>query len=353
MFINENFMHRCIELAVHGAGNVAPNPMVGAVIEHDGMIIGEGYHRRFGGAHAEVNAINAVRDEQLLKDATMYVNLEPCSHYGKTPPCAELIMSKRIPRVVIACGDPFPEVSGRGVRMLRDAGVEVVTGVLEKEALWLNRYFMTAHTLRRPYVILKWAQSEDGFIDRKRDCFVPRNDDKRGTNDGKAYKFSTPLTRMMVHKLRSEVQAIMVGTNTAILDNPSLTVHHWVGRSPLRVVIDRHLRIPKGHKIFSDGEETLLFTSETIEEILATLYDRGIYSLLVEGGAALHRSFYEKGLWDEIAIETTPVTLHDGVKALNISQNADMQLSEIQQVPYFEKKRETSAEMKIFIRKTE
>ena len=219
MEISEKYMSRCLDLAKNGLGNVAPNPMVGAVIVRDGVIIGEGYHRCYGASHAEVNAIAAVRDEALLRDSTMYVNLEPCTHYGKTPPCAELIIVKKIPRVVIACPDPFPEIAGRGINRLREAGVAVVAGVMEREATALNRFFMCLHKKRRPYVILKWAQSEDGFLDRKR-------------TDGSTapVMLSTPVTRMLVHKLRSEVQAIMIGTNTAILDNPSLTVRYWAGR---------------------------------------------------------------------------------------------------------------------------
>jgi len=394
-------MARCIELAAHGAGSVAPNPMVGAVLVYDGQIIGEGYHRCYGGAHAEVNAINAVRDEQLLRRSTLYVSLEPCSHYGKTPPCAELLIRKGIPRVVVACADPFPEVSGRGIRMLREAGAEVIVGVLEKEALWLNRYFITAQTKRRPYVILKWAQSADGFIDRRRalpedcfvphdderDCFVPRNDGveagggviANAVKQSRPVKLSSSLTRMEVHKLRSEVQAIMVGTRTALLDNPSLTVHHWAGRSPLRVVIDRHGRIPQSFRLFdgkskgaivTGSQPTLVFTSDEIyksrdafvtnnvkkaeddveyetaanlEEILTILYERKIYSLLVEGGAMLHQSFFDAGLWDELAIETAPVMLHDGVAALDIRNAKNLNLYENKRVPSFLKEGESAS----------
>ena len=231
--VEEKYMARCIELAKGGRGNVSPNPMVGAVVVHKGRIIGEGFHRKCGEAHAEVNAIASVKDESLLKDSTIYVSLEPCSHYGKTPPCAELIIRKGIPRVVVGCLDPFPEVSGRGVRMLREAGVEVVTGVMEEEARALNKAFMTLQTKGRPYIILKWAQSEDGFIDRLRtDVSEP------------VTVLSSPETSRLVHKLRSEVAAIMVGTRTALLDNPSLNVRHWSGNSPVRVVLDRRLVIP-------------------------------------------------------------------------------------------------------------
>jgi len=353
----ELYMLRCIELASYGAGNVAPNPMVGAVIVHNDIIIGEGWHKKFGEDHAEVNAIKAIGDKRLLHDSTLYVNLEPCSHYGKTPPCAEMIINKHIPRVVIACTDPFPEVAGKGIKMLREAGIDVVTGVLEKEAMWLNRYFITTQIKKRPYIILKWAQSMDRFIDRKRNYTEQKTDSSstsRNDNSsiGKPYKFSTTLTRMMVHKLRSEVQAIMVGTNTAILDNPSLTVHHWTGKTPLRVVIDNHNRIPKGNKLFTDGEGCILFSSElvsninenssvervkaeSLEEILDELYKRQIQSLLVEGGAILHKTFFKKGLWDEIVVETAPVMLNNGVKALRIPPEIENYPSDIQYIPAF------------------
>jgi diaminohydroxyphosphoribosylaminopyrimidine deaminase/5-amino-6-(5-phosphoribosylamino)uracil reductase len=337
--------------------------MVGAVIVADDTVIGEGFHRRYGEAHAEANAIAAVRDEALLCRSTLYVNLEPCSHYGKTPPCAELIIRKQIPRVVVACTDPNPKVAGRGIDLLRQAGVEVVTGVLEKEAMALNCFFMTAHRRRRPYIILKWAQSEDGFIDRHRKALSE-----------KPVVFSTPLTRMMVHRLRSEVQAILVGTNTALMDNPSLAVRHWTGKSPVRILIDRHGRVPQDYHLLADGQPTFVFTQQAycreagrsldggqpalvftqqeaisgknacnweesnvkyikidedgsqLSEIIGFLYQNNIHSLLVEGGACLHRSFIAENLWDEIIIETAPVRLGDGVGAPDIQDNNDIQL---------------------------
>lgn len=355
-------MSRCLELAKSGVGNVAPNPMVGAVIVRDNVIIGEGYHRCYGAAHAEVNAIASVRDEALLFDSTMYVSLEPCSHYGKTPPCAELIIRRGIPRVVVACSDPFPEIAGRGVKMLRDAGVEVVTGVMEREAIRLNRFFMTLHRKRRPYVILKWAQSEDGFLDRKR------------MDQSKApVLLSTSVTRMMAHKLRSEVQSIMVGTNTATLDNPSLTVRYWAGDSPLRVTIDNHMRIPDNAHLFDGSHPTLIYRKrekviekrtsgsgnmedddfacllpgknkeyKTIEnsasflkEIMTDLYGRNIASLLVEGGAQLHNSFIEEDIWDELIVETAPVKLGEGVPAVDVKGCSGLQLSDIKEIPFF------------------
>ncbi len=325
MDTDEKYMARCLTLAAAGAGMVAPNPMVGAVVVHRGRIIGEGYHRQFGGAHAEVHAIASVRDETLLRDSTLYVNLEPCSHRGKTLPCTELIIRKRIPRVVIACIDPFPAVSGRGVRMLKEAGIDVKTGVLEQKALYLNRFFLTAQTQRRPYIILKWAQSADGFLDRLRtDASVP------------AARLSCATTVRMVHKLRSEVDAIMVGTHTAYLDNPSLTVHHWAGKHPVRVLSDRTLRVPTSASLFDGTVRTLVYnaqksgvegpteylpldlTAPIIPQILQSLHEKRIQSLLVEGGALLHRRFMELGLWDEARIETTPAVLGSGVKAADI-----------------------------------
>lgn len=318
-------MMRCLALAKAGICSVAPNPMVGSVIVHHDRIIGEGYHQRCGEVHAEVNAVSSVKDKYLLRDATLYVNLEPCSHYGKTPPCAEMIIREGIPRVVIGTLDPFPEVSGRGVRMLQDAGIEVVVGVMEEEAKALNRFFLKAYTLQRPYVILKWAQSRDGFIDRIR----------TDASDQPVH-FSTPSSLRSLHKLRSEVSAIMVGTHTVLLDNPSLTVRHWVGNSPVRVVLDRSLRIPVSYHLFDGSVRTLVFTEQiaknrkqieyigidfsepVIPQVLHALFERKLNSLLVEGGATLHRSFFDSGLFDEIRVETAPIILSDGVKAPDV-----------------------------------
>ena len=245
----EKYMRRCIQLAQNGLCNAAPNPMVGAVIVCDGKIIGEGYHVRCGEAHAEVNAIRSVKDPSLLKRSTIYVSLEPCAHYGKTPPCADLIIEKEIPRIVIGCQDPFAKVAGRGIRKLKDAGREVITGVLEDECRSLIRRFITFHTLHRPYITLKWAESADKYIDKNRE-------------DGQPVILSTPLTSMLVHKKRAEHSAIMVGTRTAELDNPSLTVRNWQGRSPVRIVTDRQLRLsPKLH-VFDGNVRTLVFTEK-------------------------------------------------------------------------------------------
>lgn len=338
--VENKYMARCISLARGGAGGVAPNPMVGAVVVHQGEIIGEGYHRKYGEAHAEVNAIASVRDESLLKEATMYVSLEPCSHYGKTPPCAELIIKKQIPRVVIGCLDPFPEVSGRGVRMLREAGVEVVTGVMEKEAWELNRVFMTFQEKRRPYIYLKWAQSADGFMDRL-----------RTDNSSPAVVLSSPETMRRVHRLRADVAAIMVGTQTALLDNPSLTVRHWAGKSPVRVVLDRTLRIPSHYHLFDGTVKTLVFTTvadaisrENVEyvtidfsqpvlpQVMHELYIRKLNSLMVEGGATLLGHFLKEGLWDQMLVETAPVSLESGVKAPDLDRVASLVLTDVKKV---------------------
>jgi len=345
MQVEEKYMMRCLELAQSGRSSVAPNPMVGAVIVHKGQIIGEGFHRQYGCAHAEVNAIDAVQDESLLRDSTLYVNLEPCTHLGKTPPCTTFILQKQIPRVVIGCLDPYPKVAGKGITMLRDAGVEVVTEVMKQEAMELNRFFITAQTKRRPYIILKWAQSRDGYMDRI------RNDASE-----KPVQLSTLATRRLLHKLRAEVSAIMIGTNTAWLDNPFLTVRQWTGNSPVRVFPDRTLRIPPSYHLLDGKVRTLVFVQGTennckgatwvsaqfkdqgsgIEEctdrvnteyieidfsepviprMLDALYERKLYSLLVEGGASLHQSFLNSGLWDELHVETVPIILENGVKA--------------------------------------
>ena len=322
----EKYMRRCIELAKNGLCNVAPNPTVGAVIVCDGRIIGEGYHVRCGEAHAEVNAIRSVKDESLLKRSTIYVSLEPCSHYGKTPPCADLIIEKQIPRIVIGCRDPFSKVAGRGIQKLQNAGREVIVGVLEEECLHLIRRFITFNTLRRPFITLKWAESADRFIDIER-------------IDGNPVLLSSPLTSMLVHKKRAENTAIMVGRRTALLDNPSLTVRNWYGRNPIRIVLDRNLSLPNDLQIFNGEVPTLVFTEKEhpeeksvsyitidfahnpLNQIMKELYQRNIQSLLVEGGSQLLQSFIDNELWDEAYIEKCPKRLYSGVKAPEISNN--------------------------------
>jgi diaminohydroxyphosphoribosylaminopyrimidine deaminase/5-amino-6-(5-phosphoribosylamino)uracil reductase len=322
-------MRRCFELAVRGAGSVAPNPMVGAVIVYDNKIIGEGFHEKYGQAHAEPNAINSVNDSSLLKKSTLYVNLEPCSHIGKTPPCAALIIEKQIPRVVIANGDPNPKVAGRGIRMLQEAGIEVVTGVLEQEGRELNRRFFCFHEKHRPYIILKWAQSSDGFIDKL------RND-----RHSSPVQFSTPETQQLNQQLRTEEAAILVGTHTVLLDNPRLTNRSGMGKNPLRIAIDRNGKIPADFHLLDDSIDTLIFTEKhrentihteflqldfsknIIPQLLAELHRRNILSLVVEGGAKLLQSFISDGLWDEARVETAPIQLQQGVSAPQLAQNS-------------------------------
>ena len=283
MSADELYMHRCLQLALNGEIGAPPNPMVGAVIVCDDRIIGEGFHARCGEAHAEVNAFRSVSgaDEALLPQSTLYVSLEPCAHYGKTPPCAELIIRKGVKRVVVGCGDPFAKVQGRGIQMLRDAGIEVVVGVLEQECRWLNRRFITFHTCHRPYITLKWAQTAEGIIGESCTKLQISNPKFQISN----FKFqrltiSSPATLRHAHHLRATHQAILVGWRTDVMDRPSLTTRHYSGPDPLRIVYDSH--------------------AETIAQLLQRLYEQGVQSLLVEGGAATHRQFLDLGLWDEI-----------------------------------------------------
>lgn len=320
------FMERCLALASCGAGLVAPNPMVGCVIVCDGKIIGEGFHHAFGGPHAEVNAIGSVRDRKLLSLSTLYVSLEPCAHYGKTPPCTELIIREKIPRVVIGMRDPNPEVAGRGEQMLQTAGIQTLTGVMEKECREINRRFITFHEQKRPYVILKWAQTSDGYIDPGR----------VGEPSGQPVWISSPLSRMLVHRQRSLEGAVLVGTTTALMDNPSLTVRDWSGDNPLRLVIDRTARLPKSLHLFDQQGETVVFTGKPAPDegkihfelldfecdlptqILAYLWSRNIQSVIVEGGAVTLSGFIESNRWDESHIYTAPLFFGKGVKAPRI-----------------------------------
>lgn len=323
---DEFFMRRCLQLAALGAGTAAPNPMVGAVVVCDGAIIGEGYHHRCGEAHAEVNAIAAVKNPELLCRSTIYVSLEPCSHYGKTPPCADLIISRKIPNVVVGMIDPFGKVNGNGINKLRAAGCNVKVGVLEDECRELNRAFITFHTKKRPYVILKWAESADGFIDGERSPV--NNRPVWLTNDA---------CRALVHRWRAESGAIMVGYNTALLDNPQLNVRAWSGRDPLRIVTDRALQLPDNLHLFdhsqptwrlntinNDGTENLQnvllpWGDAMLPALMQRLYDAQINQLIVEGGTRLLQSFIDAGLWDEALIFKSPVVLGGGVKAPVIS----------------------------------
>lgn len=297
------YMRRCLQLARCGREGAAPNPMVGAVIVCEGRIIGEGYHRKCGGPHAEVNAVSSVREPGMLPRSTMYVSLEPCAHYGKTPPCADLIIEKRIPRVVVGCMDPFARVNGLGIKKLRDAGMDVHVGVLEAECMRLNRRFMTFHRLHRPWVTLKWAQSADGFVDCKRASGAP------------PVRLSSSYTQVLVHRMRALSKAIMVGTDTVISDNPTLTTRFWPGENPLRLTIDRHGRIPQDAHLLDGSVPTRVYHDKDLCTILTDLHASGVQSLLVEGGPCLLESFLESGLWDEARVEEAPCLLHDGVRA--------------------------------------
>lgn len=301
---DEKYMHRCIQLARNGRQDAPPNPMVGAVIVHDGIIIGEGYHVRCGEGHAEVNAFASVSpaDEALLHESTIYVSLEPCSHYGKTPPCADLIIRKGVRRVVVGCMDPFAKVHGRGVQKLKDAGIDVKVGVCEEECKELNRVFMTFHRLQRPYITLKWAQSADGFIGGL---------DKEGRQQQAA--ISDKFSRIRAHKLRAENQAILVGRNTLDCDHPSLTTRHWYGSDPIRVILTHDKDTCSG--AIAGGT---IVTGGDLHDVIAELHDRGIQSLLVEGGAQVHQQFINAGLWDEAYVEQGSVYIHRGTEAPQI-----------------------------------
>ena len=316
-------MQRCLELARLGAGYVAPNPMVGAVLVHGGRIIGEGYHQLYGKAHAEVNCVAAVKEEDrpLIRDATMYVSLEPCAHFGKTPPCADLIIAQKIPRVVVGCRDPFPEVDGKGIEKLRAAGVEVEVGVLEEECKALNRRFFTFHTRCRPYIVLKWAQSADGKIAAGAGggSRSPKGDSRSRV------LISNDYSNRLVHKWRSEEAAILVGTNTALSDDPALTVRLWTGQDPVRLVIDRELRLPESLRLFDGAVRTIVFNTvrqeempdrnllyyrlskedDLVSQIARALYELKIQSVLVEGGTQLLQSFIDAGYWDEARVITS------------------------------------------------
>jgi diaminohydroxyphosphoribosylaminopyrimidine deaminase/5-amino-6-(5-phosphoribosylamino)uracil reductase len=311
-------MQRCLQLAEMASGYVAPNPLVGAMVVHNGKIIGEGYHEKWGGPHAEVNAIAAVEDQSLLPESTLYVNLEPCCHHGKTPPCTSLILDKKIPKVVIAALDPNPAVAGNGAQILKEHGVEVETGIHQQEAEWLNRFFYTFHQKKRPYVVLKWAQSADGFMGKQ----------------GQKIQISNPLAQRLVHKWRSEISAIMVGSNTALIDNPLLTVRLWAGPNPTRVVLDQSGRLHGDLRMFNKEAKSILIgnnsnlpewvkvfggSTSSVGEVLEVLYNNNLNAVLIEGGATLLSSFIGSGLWDEARVLTSPHFLKTGIMAPNIS----------------------------------
>ncbi len=317
---HESYMHRCLQLARLGLGHVAPNPMVGAVLVHNDLIIGEGYHQQYGQAHAEVNCFDQVAAEHRNKiaDSTLYVSLEPCAHFGKTPPCAHKIVEMGVKRVVVGCTDSFDAVNGKGIEFLKSKGIEVILPVLEEECKEINKHFFTSIAEQRPYITLKWAQSADGFISK----------------NGHQTKISSLETDIWVHQQRASHQAIMVGTNTVLIDNPSLTVRHVKGSNPLRIVLDKNLRLPPHVNIFDDAASTVVINSKVakannhvtylkideadflLETILKTLHQQHIQSILVEGGSTLLNSFLKAGYWDEIIKVTNPsIQLKEGIAA--------------------------------------
>lgn len=315
---HEFFMQRCINLSQTGMGAVAPNPMVGAVLVHEGKIIGEGFHRVYGQAHAEVNCILSVPDtlQSLIPVSTMYVSLEPCAHHGKTPPCADLIITHKIPKVVVGCVDTFSAVAGKGIQRMKDAGIEVITGVLEEACRQVNRRFFTFHEKKRPYIILKWAQSADGFI---------------APPDGRPVRISNTYTDRLVHQWRTREMAIMVGTHTALKDDPKLTARLWPGKQPLRIVVDRTLQIPAHYQLHNAEAPTIFvsedkfdFSQNIIPQLLTRLHADNIQSVIVEGGANLLQQFIAGGMWDEARVITGRHTLGGGLQA-PVLQHASLQ----------------------------
>ncbi|HEX5026056.1 MAG TPA: bifunctional diaminohydroxyphosphoribosylaminopyrimidine deaminase/5-amino-6-(5-phosphoribosylamino)uracil reductase RibD [Agriterribacter sp.] len=330
MTVDESYMLRCIELARLGAGNVAPNPMVGSVLVHNNRIIGEGYHVGYGMPHAEVNCIESVleEDRQLISESTLYVSLEPCAHYGKTPPCADLIIKHGIPEVVVGCRDPFPEVDGKGIAKLESAGVKVKLSLLQEECRLLNKRFFTFHSMHRPYVVLKWAQTGNGFISGP---------------GGSKLQITNVYSNRLVHRWRSEEAAILVGTRTAMMDDPALTNRVWTGKNPVRLVIDRNLKLQPSLQLFNEAAPTIIFNEirntpgiekahisvggrnwyyqvnpgkDTLQQMMDALYKLDIQSVIVEGGAELLQSFIKENIWNEARVFTNETLLvPDGVKA--------------------------------------
>ena len=303
MKIHEKYIKRCIEIAKNGLGTTRPNPMVGSVIVYNQNIIGEGFTSKYGGNHAEVNAIHSVKNKALLKQATLYVTLEPCSHYGKTPPCSDLIVEHNIPNVVIGCIDDNPEVAGKGIKKLMDAGCNVTVGILENECKTLHKRFFTFHNKKRPYIILKWAETNDGFI-------APET-----KKELKPVWITNELSRQLVHKWRGEEQAVLVGTNTVLQDNPSLTVRDWTGENPIRVVLDKKGTLHKRYLVFNNDAQTIVIQDITIDNIFIVLYKNNISSIIIEGGLKTLQSFIDKNKWDEARVFSGNCTFEKGVKA--------------------------------------
>ncbi|MHB8259509.1 MAG: bifunctional diaminohydroxyphosphoribosylaminopyrimidine deaminase/5-amino-6-(5-phosphoribosylamino)uracil reductase RibD [Bacteroidia bacterium] len=326
-------MERALELAEMGLGSVSPNPMVGCVITHNGNMIGEGYHKKYGEAHAEVNAINSVKDKSLLAQSVMYVTLEPCAHTGKTPPCADLIVAHKLKRVVVACIDFNPLVAGKGIEKLRSSGIEVRTGFLREKARKLNKRFFTFHEKKRPYIILKWAQTKDGFTSKHQPFTREEN------------WITNEKSNSLVHTWRAQEDAILVGTTTALLDNPALTVRLVEGKNPMRVLIDKDLKVPISNNIFSEEAETLVFTQkdkpssnyityykidfkqDIITQMLEVLYHKEITSLIIEGGTSTLQRFIDAGLWDEARVFFGNKLFKEGLKAPVLPQsNSNLQM---------------------------
>ncbi|MFB9076985.1 bifunctional diaminohydroxyphosphoribosylaminopyrimidine deaminase/5-amino-6-(5-phosphoribosylamino)uracil reductase RibD [Flavobacterium procerum] len=326
---NEKYIKRCIELAKNGLGTTYPNPMVGSVIVYEDRIIGEGWHKKAGEPHAEVNAVNSVKDKSLLKKATIYVSLEPCSHFGKTPPCCDLIIANEIPNVVVGTVDPNEKVAGKGILKLIEVGANVTVGVLEEECNELNKRFFTFHQQKRPYIILKWAESQDGFL----------SPEKASDQERKPIWITNPFSRQLVHKWRTEEQAILVGTQTVVDDNPKLNARDWSGNNPVRVVIDQNNRIAQNSFVFDNSVKTIVFVGENIKsstdntqfeiidfskniipQILDVLYQNQIQSIIIEGGRLALQSFIDDNLWDEARIFIGKTSFEKGTKAPIISK---------------------------------
>ena len=333
MKVQEKYIKRCIELAKNGLGTTYPNPLVGCVIVFENTIIGEGWHKKSGASHAEVIAIESVQNKELLSSSTLYVSLEPCSHFGKTPPCADLILKYKIPNVVIGTVDPNSKVAGKGIQKLKDSGVNVTFGILEKEGNELNKRFFTFHRKNRPYIILKWAESADGFIS-------PKN-----KTEQKPVWISNEYSRQLVHKWRSEEQAILVGTQTIIDDNPSLTVRDWVGKNPIRVVIDKENAIDLSSNVFDNKAKTIVFSNKEVtsnsdkiqtikidfdtnstQEIVKKLYNNNIQSIIIEGGRKTLQSFIDANIWDEARVFIGEINLKEGTKAPELNRKINLKV---------------------------
>lgn len=307
---HETYIKRCIQIAKNGLGNTRPNPMVGSVIVYKNKIIGEGFTSPYGGSHAEVNAINSISNKSLLKEATLYVTLEPCSHFGKTPPCSDLIIKHKIPNVVIGCIDDNKEVAGKGIKKLKDAGCHVIVGVLGDACKNHHKRFFTFHNNKRPYIILKWAETSNGLI-------APKSKSAQ-----KPVWITNTFSRQLVHKWRAEEQAILVGTNTVIEDNPSLTTRDWVGNNPIRIVIDKHEKLSKKHTVFNNEAESILISKNNIDfskpiakQICNYLFKNNINSVIIEGGAKTLQTFIDENLWDEARVFTGQSSFKKGIKA--------------------------------------